>query len=69
MTSFGFTKMSLQIPEKRVGHAAMVYFLYMNDCILESTDDEQESIILQVAAGQMDKETFTEWVKSKIKPL
>jgi prophage maintenance system killer protein len=41
----------------------------MNDCILEATDDEQESIILQVAAGQMDKETFTEWVKSKIKPL
>ncbi len=54
---------------KRVGHGAMVYFLHMNGYILDADDDEQEALILQVAAGAMDKETFTEWVKSKIKPL
>ncbi len=54
---------------KRVGHGAMVNFLYMNTYIIDADDDEQESIILQVAAGEMDKETFTDWVKSRIKPL
>ncbi len=47
----------------------METFLLLNGYEIESSVDEQETIILQVAAGEMDKETFTEWVKTKIKPL
>lgn len=54
---------------KRIGHGAMANFLHMNGYIIDADDDEQEAVILQVAAGEMNKETFTEWVKSKIKPL
>ena len=54
---------------KRIGHAAMETFLFMNGYEIEASVDEQESIILQVAAGEMTKEVFTEWLKSKIKPL
>lgn len=54
---------------KRIGHAVMETFMLLNGYEIDAEVDEQESIILQVAAGQMDKETFTEWVKSKSKPL
>jgi len=54
---------------KRVGHGAMANFLHMNGYIIDEEDDQQEAVILQIAAGEMNKETFTEWVKSKIKPL
>lgn len=54
---------------KRIGHAAMEAFLMLNDHEIEADVDEQETIILQVAAGQMNKEYFTEWVKRVIKPL
>ena len=54
---------------KRVGHSAMAHFLYMNGFIIDSDDSEQEAIILKVAAGEMDKETFTEWLKSKTIPF
>lgn len=54
---------------KRVGHSAMANFLYMNGHIIDSDDDEQETIILHVAAGDMTKEAFTDWLKTKIKPV
>ena len=54
---------------KRVGHSAMVHFLYINGYFINAEDDEQETIILAVAAGTLDKETFTNWVKTKIEVL
>lgn len=54
---------------KRIGHAAMETFMLLNGYEIDASVDEQEAIILQVAAKEMDKESFTEWVKSKIKPL
>jgi len=54
---------------KRIGHAAMETFLFMNGYEIDAPVDEQESIILRVAAGEMTKEAFTEWLKSKIKPV
>ncbi|MBK9337544.1 MAG: type II toxin-antitoxin system death-on-curing family toxin [Lewinellaceae bacterium] len=54
---------------KRIGHAAMETFLFMNGFEIEASVDEQESIILRVAAGEMPKEAFTEWLKSKIKSV
>lgn len=54
---------------KRAGHAAMAAFLFLNEHFINADIDEQETVILQVAAGEMNKETFTEWVKSKITPF
>ncbi len=51
---------------KRIGQASMEVFLLFNGFELFSDIDEQEQIILGVAAGQIDKDTFTKWVQSKI---
>jgi death on curing protein len=48
---------------KRVGHAAMEIFLYLNGCEIEGSTDEQEKIILGVAAGKMDRITLSQWIK------
>ena len=53
---------------KRVGHGAMVNFLFMNGHIIDADDDEQEEIILAVASGQLTKEAFTNWVKEHLSP-
>jgi death-on-curing protein len=47
---------------KRVGHAAMEVFLYLNGCEIDASIDEQEKIILAVAAGELDRVGFTAWV-------
>jgi death on curing protein len=54
---------------KRVGHAAMAHFLFMNGFILDADDDEQELVMLQVASGVMDLYAFTEWIKSRVEPI
>ncbi len=47
---------------KRVGHAAMETFLILNGFEIEASIDEQEKIILDLAAGKMDREKFTIWL-------
>lgn len=47
---------------KRVGHAAMSVFLYLNGYEIEASADEQESVILALAAGQLDRASFAAWV-------
>lgn len=47
---------------KRTGHAAMEIFLILNGAEIEASVDEQEGIILQVAAGTLDREALTEWL-------
>lgn len=47
---------------KRIGHAAMEDFLVRNGFILEAGVDEQEKVILDLAAGSMKRETFVEWI-------
>ncbi len=51
---------------KRVGHAAMEVFLILNGHSLNAPVDEQERVILDVAAGAMDRAAFTEWVRSRV---
>jgi death on curing protein len=51
---------------KRTGHAAMEVFLVLNGFEIQSSVDEQESIILQVAAGELDREAFTIWLRDHI---
>ena len=52
---------------KRAGHAAMDTFLVLNGHELEAPVDEQERIILQVAAGTLAREAFTEWIRAHLK--
>ncbi|WP_235623007.1 hypothetical protein [Tolypothrix sp. PCC 7601] len=51
---------------KRIGHAAMEVFLILNGFEINATVDEQEQVILQVAAGQLGRNEFTEWLRSHI---
>ncbi len=53
---------------KRVGHLAMETFLVLNGWEVAADVDEQEQIMLQLAAGGLMRETFTAWVQSHLKP-
>jgi death-on-curing protein len=48
---------------KRVGHATMETFLVLNGHELRAPVEEQERVVLAVAAGTMKREEFTEWVR------
>ena len=50
----------------RVGHAAMETFLILNECEIEATVAQQEQIILDLAAGQLTREAFTNWLKDHV---
>jgi death-on-curing protein len=54
---------------KRIGHAAMEAFLIINGDEIFASVDDQESIILQLAAGKISREAFTDWLKEHIKSL
>jgi death-on-curing protein len=54
---------------KRIGHAAMEVFLICNGFEIQATVDEQEAIILQVAAGQMGRDAFVNWLQSHVVPV
>jgi death-on-curing protein len=51
---------------KRVGHAAMEVFLILNGFEVSASVDEQEGMILDVASGAVDRETFASWLKSTV---
>jgi death on curing protein len=52
---------------KRTGHAAMEIFLVMNDLEITAPIDEQEAVILSLAAGSLDRKAFTQWLESNVK--
>ncbi len=47
---------------KRVGHAAMETYLVLNGHDFRCGADEQEQVMLQLAAGDLSRSAFTEWV-------
>jgi death-on-curing protein len=51
---------------KRVAHAALEVTLVLNGLELHSALEEQERVMLAVAAGNMSRELFTEWVRSSV---
>jgi death-on-curing protein len=51
---------------KRVGHAALETFLVLNGYELIAVVDEQEEIILRLAAGNLGRSAFTEWVRGHL---
>jgi death-on-curing protein len=48
---------------KRIGHAAMETFLVLNGYEIDAPVDNQEQIILRVAAGELEREEFTGWIR------
>jgi death-on-curing protein len=51
---------------KRVGHAAMETFLVLNGYEIVAEVDYQEQIILELVAGEITRENFTEWLNKHI---
>jgi death-on-curing protein len=54
---------------KRTAHAAMETLLVLNSYQIVATVEEQEDIILNVAAGKSNREVFTEWLRQHLQSL
>ena len=54
---------------KRTGHAAMAMFLAINGYKINASIDEQFEIILSVASGNLNRDSFTEWLSNHIREL
>jgi death-on-curing protein len=54
---------------KRVGHAAMETLLVLNGAEIDAGRDEQERIMLDLAAGRIDRRQLAGWLRQHIKPL
>ena len=52
---------------KRIGHAAMETFLILNGWELLADVDDQERVILLLAAGQLSRDEFTAWVAGHVR--
>lgn len=48
---------------KRTGHGAMETFLVLNGLEIIAAVDEQEQIILALAAGKLERDPFTKWLQ------
>jgi death on curing protein len=53
---------------KRIGHAVMETFLVLNGLEIAASTDEQEAVILRLAAGEMARGEFTAWLQSCVIP-
>ena len=51
---------------KRVGHAAMETFLILNGYEIIASVDEQECVMIELAAGKMSRINFSEWLNNYI---
>ena len=54
---------------KRVGHAAMETFLILNGAEIDAFVDDQEHLILDLAAGRIDRSHLTDWLRHHLRPL
>jgi death-on-curing protein len=51
---------------KRVGHAVMETFLILNGYEIIADIDEQERIILQLAAGAIERAAWLDWLRQHV---
>ena len=51
---------------KRIGHAAMETFLVLNGHEIAASVDEQQRVILDVAAGTMGREAFEQRLQAHV---
>lgn len=49
---------------KRTGHASLEVFFVLNGFEIKASADEQERIVLQLAAGELERDEFTDWLKA-----
>ena len=54
---------------KRVGHAAMDTFLVLNGTEIDASVDDQERLILDLAAGRIGRSQLTDWLRQHLKSL
>ncbi len=54
---------------KRVGHAAMETFLVLNGAEIDARVGEQERIMLDLAAGRVNREHLAAWLRQQLRPL
>ena len=54
---------------KRVGHAAMETFLALNGFEIEASVDDQERLMLDLAAGRIERSPLTDWLRQHLRPL
>jgi death on curing protein len=54
---------------KRVGHAAMETFLVLHGSEIDAPLDEQERVMLALAAGAIDRAQLIDWLRHHLKPL
>ena len=54
---------------KRAGHAAMEVFLVLNGCEIDAAVDEQERVMLDVAAGHIDRLELSRWLGTRFKSI
>lgn len=51
---------------KRIGHAALEVTLLMNGYEIQADVDNQEAVILAVAASKMNRQDFLDWLKEHV---
>ena len=51
---------------KRIGHAAMETFLILNGYEINALMPEQEEVILSLAAGELNREAFSGWLRAHV---
>jgi death-on-curing protein len=51
---------------KRIAHAAMAVFLDLNGFAIEAPVDDQEQLMLNLAAGEVSREKLTTWLQSHV---
>jgi death-on-curing protein len=54
---------------KRAETAAMIAFLAENGWSFDVTADAADAVIVELAAGAIDKTPFTEWVRKHTRPI
>lgn len=50
---------------KRIAHAAMEVFLFLNGHEISAPVDEQEELFLKLASGNLTRQELAEWLKKK----
>ncbi|MCP3902176.1 MAG: type II toxin-antitoxin system death-on-curing family toxin [Planctomycetes bacterium] len=53
---------------KRAGHASMEVFLNLNGCRLVAELEEQEQLMLSLAAGNVTRDDLIEWLRTHVEP-
>jgi death-on-curing protein len=54
---------------KRVGHAAMEIFLVLNGFEIDAPVDDQERLVLDLAAGRVGRSHLIDWLHRHLRPL